>query len=324
MNGKTEKLYRAVMITIRSLIPGFNPTCAMADFEQAPRNALSAVFPSVTIIGCWFHFTKAVFEKVKKLGLSNAYKKNQLFRTWIRKLMALQFLPEEQIRNIYLSLEMPLAGFLDAEKERIHRFKSYFHKFWINGSTNLSVFYYEKATNNGAESYHKTLKTYMKVPHPNIWKFMASLKNVMSDYDIECQRLMEGLDITRGCNSFMKAKIDRRNIAKEKYLNGTFNELEYIEAITLTIGRGDIETGSMSLQTSNIMGNFWDLSTDDEDENCEKCHVCLLPRTENFGLLHENFLHGGFCETCANRLLTIKADCPICRGNIKCVLKVFQ
>ena len=43
----------------------------------------------------------------------------------------------------------------------------------------------------------------------------------------------------------------------------------------------------------------------------------------DFGLLHVDFLHGSFCETCANRLLTIKAVCPIRRGNIKCVLKVF-
>ena len=55
--------------------------------------------------------------------------------------MAIPFLPEEHICNIYLSLEMPLAGFSDAEKELIHRFKSYFHKFWINGSANLSVFF---------------------------------------------------------------------------------------------------------------------------------------------------------------------------------------
>ena len=198
-------------------------------------------------------------------------------------------------------------------KELIRRFNSYFHKFWINGSANLSVFYYEKAANNGVESYHKTLNSYMKVPHPNIWKFMASLKNVIANYDIESQRLMEGLDTTRGCNSFTKAKMDFRNSAKEKYLNGTFNELEYIEAITFIIGRGYLETGSKFLQTSKTMGDSLDLSNDDEDEKCEKCHVCLLPRTENLGLLHENLLHGGFCETCANRLLTVKADCPICK-----------
>ena len=34
MNGRTEKLYRAILITIRSLIPGFNPTFAMAAFEH--------------------------------------------------------------------------------------------------------------------------------------------------------------------------------------------------------------------------------------------------------------------------------------------------
>ena len=39
--------------------------------------------------------------------------------------MALPFLPEEHIRNIYLSFEMPLSGLLDAEKERIHRFNSF-------------------------------------------------------------------------------------------------------------------------------------------------------------------------------------------------------
>lgn len=42
--------------------------------------------------------------------------KNQLFRTWIRKL-----------RNVYLSYEMPLSRLLDAEKELIHVFNSYFH-----------------------------------------------------------------------------------------------------------------------------------------------------------------------------------------------------
>ena len=60
------------------------------------------------------------------------------------------------------------------------------------------------------------------------------------------------------------------------------------------------------------MGDSLDLSTDEKDES-ENCNVCLLPRIENFGLIHENLLHGGFCEKRANRLLTVKADCPICK-----------
>ena len=37
MTRKTERLYTAVLLTIRRLIPELNPTFAMGDFEQAPR-----------------------------------------------------------------------------------------------------------------------------------------------------------------------------------------------------------------------------------------------------------------------------------------------
>ena len=111
---------------------------------------------------------------------------------------------------------------------------------------------------------------------------------------------------------------------KEKYLNGSFSELEYLDAITLTIGRGDLGSGHMSSKISNTLEDSLDVSTDNEDEHSEKCHVCLLPRSENFALLHDDFVHGGFYQTCPNRLLSMKADYPICRGKINCVLKVFQ
>ena len=199
MTRKTERLYTVVLLTIRQLIPGFNPTFAIGDFKQASRNAFIAVFPSITIISCWFHFTKAIFERVQKLDLSKLYQRNQSFSMWIRKIMALPLLPEkEEIRSVYLSLEIPSIGIDDAEKELIKKFRSYFHRTWIIGHENLSVFIYENATNNGAESYHKNLKAIIKTPHPNIWKFTACLENVIADYDIEYQRLFQGFETTRG------------------------------------------------------------------------------------------------------------------------------
>ena len=100
------------------------------------------------------------------------------------------------IRSVYFSLELTLLGLQDSEKELINIFRSYFNKIWINRNVNLSVFYYEKTTNNGAESYHKCLKSYFKTPHPNIWKFMGNLNNVITDYDIELQRLLENHETT--------------------------------------------------------------------------------------------------------------------------------
>ena len=57
--------------------------------------------------------------------------------------------------------------------------------------------YYEKTINNGAEYYHKCLKSHFKTHHPNIWKFLERLNNVISDYDNELQRLLQGHETTR-------------------------------------------------------------------------------------------------------------------------------
>ena len=60
MTRKTENLYRTVLYSIHELLPNFIPTFAIGDFEPASRNALKELFPSITIIGCWFHYTKAL------------------------------------------------------------------------------------------------------------------------------------------------------------------------------------------------------------------------------------------------------------------------
>ena len=96
-----------------------------------------------------------------------------------------------------VALEIPSLGLLNSEKEMVKRFRIYFTKRWINEHGNLSVFYYENATNNGAESYHKTLNSYIKISHPSICNFMGYLGNIISDIDLELQRLLQGLETTR-------------------------------------------------------------------------------------------------------------------------------
>ena len=295
MTRKTERLYTVVLLTIQQLVPGFNPTFAIGDFEQASRNAFIAVFPSITIISCWFHFTKAICERVP-------------------------LLPEEEIRSVYLSWEIPSIGIDDAEKEVIKKFTSYFHRTWIIGHENLSVFIYENATNNGAESYHKNLKAIIKTPHPNIWKFTACLENAIAEYDTEYQRLFQGFETTRGPNSIAKAKRTKRNSCKDKFLNGSLNTTELLNCIALTIGRAHYipELIEDEFNDASISGD----TNTKQEENV--CHVCLLTRNENFALLHNDYVHGGFCQSCAEHLTDIKVNCPICREEIKGILKIFQ
>ena len=68
-------------------------------------------------------------------------------------------------------------------------------------------------------------KIVFKTPHPNIWKFMERLNNVISDYDNKLQRLLQGHETTRGPTSKSKFKTARRNEIKDKYLNGSISAL---------------------------------------------------------------------------------------------------
>ena len=87
--------------------------------------------------------------------------------------MALPLLP------VYLSMEIPSTGLNYTENELVNKFRKYFSKTWLIGKFDPSVFNYENATKNGAESYYKSLNALIKTPHPNVWKFMAYLENVI-------------------------------------------------------------------------------------------------------------------------------------------------
>ena len=77
MTRKIETLYRAKLLSIRELIRNSNPAFALGDFELASRKALETIFASNITTGCWFHFTKAIYEKIQKLDCQNYIKQTK-------------------------------------------------------------------------------------------------------------------------------------------------------------------------------------------------------------------------------------------------------
>ena len=73
-----------------------------------------------------FHYTRALYEKVPKLGLGKLYKINKAFRTWIHQLMPLPFLVEENIQPTYLAINLPTNELSGSEFELNDSFKKYF------------------------------------------------------------------------------------------------------------------------------------------------------------------------------------------------------
>ena len=79
----------------------------------------------LVIIGCWFHYTKALYDKIQKLGLCNLFKYNKAFKKWIHQLMSLPFFSEEDILPTYLDLELSSSRLTDSELQLVSIFKKY-------------------------------------------------------------------------------------------------------------------------------------------------------------------------------------------------------
>ena len=97
MSSKNENLYTAVLQKIVEMIPDFQPELAVGDYEKASRNTFRKIFPSITVSGFLFHYSKAIWKKVKKLQLSSTYSKNTSLNEWIKFVISLSMLPEEEI-----------------------------------------------------------------------------------------------------------------------------------------------------------------------------------------------------------------------------------
>ena len=77
MTSKNENLYAAVVSYFHQYIPDFSQLMAICDFEKAPRNSFMKIFPHILLVGCWFHYTKALHDKIRKLWLSKLYLTNK-------------------------------------------------------------------------------------------------------------------------------------------------------------------------------------------------------------------------------------------------------
>ena len=79
MSSKSEELYNEVFnqfikfIKIKSNIESFENLKVMCDFEIPLRRAIKNSFKNSILEGCYFHYCKAIWKKIKKLSL---FKKN--------------------------------------------------------------------------------------------------------------------------------------------------------------------------------------------------------------------------------------------------------
>jgi hypothetical protein len=80
------------------------------DFEAAMIKVLKSRFPGVELIGCFFHFRKALWRKLQDLGLTSFYNSNPQFQMWINMVAALSYVPVDQVAEYYDSVILQILA----------------------------------------------------------------------------------------------------------------------------------------------------------------------------------------------------------------------
>ena len=103
LKNKTTGIYQRMLEILRRQLRKRNKNLPVkeiiCDFELGFKNAVETDFPQVRIRGCYFHFTKALLKRIKEIGLFNNYRNDPLLNAFLRKIMAVGFLPVFFVRR---------------------------------------------------------------------------------------------------------------------------------------------------------------------------------------------------------------------------------
>lgn len=129
------------------------------------------------------YWLQAIWRQAVKKGVAKKRKnkeKNPVGHAYIKKFIALAFLPADQIKVHFQILKKEVMS-IDPKKWK--RFVDYYEKTWLNGFTPeiYSCYGHVVRTNNSIEAYHRVLNSYLrssltasafirKFHEQNIWK----------------------------------------------------------------------------------------------------------------------------------------------------------
>ncbi|KAJ8309738.1 hypothetical protein KUTeg_011603 [Tegillarca granosa] len=150
---RKRKDYKQVFARIFELMPSPPVTeLLVGDFEEGMWRAAKSVLRGVRIHGCAFHWGQAVWRHVQELGLQMDYSQRYGVFKFVRKLLALPFLPEEQIPVAFNTLKETVTS------ERLIQLTNYIERTWINVDiwtpSSWTVYRMAVRTNNDVEGWH--------------------------------------------------------------------------------------------------------------------------------------------------------------------------
>jgi hypothetical protein len=126
-------------------------------FYSGLWQALRQVFPRSKLHGCGFHWAQAIHRRVQAVGLQATYERHEGVHQFIRKLLALPFLPPGDIPRAF----QKLRDRADGSSQPLRELFEYVSDQWLESSLwspdEWSVYRMTVRTNNDTEGtflYH--------------------------------------------------------------------------------------------------------------------------------------------------------------------------
>lgn len=153
------------------------PDVVVTDFEKGAMNAKKTVLgEDMQTKACFFHLRHSTWRKVQELELVNCYRADYSFRTFVGMLIALAFLPVDDVEDgtqLLCALMPSVASDLT----------EYFHSTYVSGSFRcLTRFPRNKwnvhpatvedghRTNNNCGAWNRRFSSLVGHSHPSVWK----------------------------------------------------------------------------------------------------------------------------------------------------------
>lgn len=212
MPNKSQDSYVRALTKLKEIIPAASPDRVLVDFETAPINAFGQVFDTAVIKGCLFHQGQNLNKKVAELGLKIPYQTNVEFNMAVKSLLALAFVPENDVLVLFQELGEKFQTLIDEnpELERANELLTYVDLYYIRGRERpgrgrappkypIDMWNHFTdpgsdipRTTNAVEGYHNGLNSLFLSKHPTLWKLLSGLQldmalhlKTLADADVE-------------------------------------------------------------------------------------------------------------------------------------------
>lgn len=183
LTGKEEMLYDRLFAIVDHLALAGRPAhfsppafTLISDYEKGIQAAFTKRYVGSRheLLGCFFHYSQAIYRAVVRLGMQTEYRSNERFRGHVRMFIALGLVPLEWV-DAYIGHLHALIASNDPLCLRLYN--EYFHGQWVVRTPRKLWNWFGRAdrTNNQIEAHHSRLAKKFPAAHPTTYRFALVL-----------------------------------------------------------------------------------------------------------------------------------------------------